>query len=431
MAQGRFFYGWVIVAAMFLVNIGVHATAQFTFGLFVIPMAADLGVSRGLLGLAQSSRMIAAGASGFIVGRMVDRYGARIPLAVASVLAGLSLVGMGFINHIAWMFLLFVILGLSGLGGPGMLLTAVPVAKWFIKKRGLAVGLATSGLAIGGLIFALLHGWLIDSFGWRTAWVVSGISLIVLVVPVGLLLVRREPEDMGLLPDGVQPEESAAASDTAQAKRPATQQEVHWTAKEAMRSPALWKLVAVFMLTGIGTGGFILHRVPFWEDRGIDRTVITYALSVDAIVFGVVVVGAGILLDRFPARVVICTAFVLAISTLIMTQLWRGEVSLYTTFFTNGVAAGTIVVSQVFIWAHFFGRGSLGAIRGITLPMLLLSNALGAPLIGFVFDVTGEYTLAWWGLVVLYGLGFLVMLTITKPVHPSNRTEAVVVKRLA
>jgi sugar phosphate permease len=412
---------------MFLVNMGVHATAQFTFGLFIIPMAADLGVSRGLLGLAQSSRMIAAGASGFIVGRVVDRYGARVPLAVASVVAGLSLVGMGFINHIAWLFLLFVILGLSGLGGPGMLLTAVPVAKWFSKKRGLAVGLSTSGLAIGGLIFALLHGWLIDSFGWRTAWVVSGISMIVLVVPVGLLLVRREPEDMGLLPDGVQPEKSPAVLSTAQAKRPATQLEVYWTATEAMRSATLWKLVAVFMLTGFGTGGFMLHRVPFWEDRGIDRAVITYALSLDAIVFGVVVVGAGILLDRFPARVVVCTAFIIAIFTITLTQLWDGEVSLYTTFFLNGVAAGTILLSQVFIWAHFFGRGSLGAIRGITLPMLLLSTGLGAPLIGWIFDVTGEYTLAWWGLVVLYGLGFLVMLTVTKPVHPSRRTEGMAV----
>jgi MFS family permease len=164
------FYGWVIVAVMWLVNFSTMATGNLSFGLFVIPMGGELGMSRSQLGWAVTARRIAAGASSFIVGRLLDRYGPRVMIPVSGAIIGVALLAVSRADTPWQVIALFSVLGLTGLAAPQNIMTSVPVAKWFRRKRGMALALAVSGVGIGGVFFLPFTQMLLGSVGWRTTW---------------------------------------------------------------------------------------------------------------------------------------------------------------------------------------------------------------------------------------------------------------------
>ena len=147
------FYGWVIVAVMWLVNFSTMATGNLSFGLFVIPMGGDLSMSRSQFGWAVTTRRMAAGLSSYFVGRLLDRYGPRVLIPVSAVLIGIGLMALSRVNAPWQVIVISGVLGMSGLAAPQNIMTSVPVAKWFQRKRGLALALATSGIGTGGRVF--------------------------------------------------------------------------------------------------------------------------------------------------------------------------------------------------------------------------------------------------------------------------------------
>lgn len=385
----KLFYGWAIVAALFVINVGIHATANFVFGLYVIPMGQELGISRSTVGWVLTVRLLAGGVSSYFIGRLLDLRGPRLVIAVSGLVAGLAVMGLGFISTVWQFLLLFAIVGLTGISAPGNLHTSVPVAKWFVRQRGRAMAIATSGLAIGGTIMSVVTDWLITEFGWRTAWTVSGALVILVIVPLALLVLRRQPEDMGLLPDGdVAPPPGAGP-------RPAALRERIWTVREAMRTPVFYVLVAAFMLVGFATGGFLVHRVPHWVELGVDSQVVALALAADSLAFGAAILVAGVLLDRYPARYIAACAIVTQGLTIGGMLIWTSTSYLFLSSTVFGIGAGTSIVVQIFIWAAYYGRSFVGSIRGVVLPTTLVANGLGAPAVGYLYDTTGNYLTAW------------------------------------
>ncbi|MBI4233533.1 MAG: MFS transporter, partial [Chloroflexi bacterium] len=271
----RVFYGWVVVATLCAVNVAIQATGTLNFGLFVLPMGTELGMSRSLIGWAQTARSLAGGVSSFNLGRLLDQHGARFLVAAAALVTGLGLVGLGFIHEVWQLFLLFALVGLVGLSAPGGLLTSVPVAKWFVRQRGRAMSVATVGFGVGAVAFLPITQLLIAGLGWRGAWVVLGIVSTAIIVPLSLLFLRRQPEDMGLAPDG------EATPRTVGAHSP-RQEEPAWTAGEALRTATLWKLTLAFMLVGFGMGGAGVHRIPYWVERGFNPQLVSYSFAADA-----------------------------------------------------------------------------------------------------------------------------------------------------
>ncbi len=202
-ARPRLYYGWVIVVVALVMNIAASPTNAVAFSFFVAPMSDDLGWSRGTLALGLTFRLGVAGVTAPFIGILVDRIGARLLGTAAGAVAGVSLVGLAFVNDLWLYYLLFAISGLSGFGGPaGQLLTTVPVAKWFQAKRGRAMAIATVGMPLGTALYIPLLQAIIDGFDWRLAWVVSGLLVLVLAVPACALLMRKDPESLGLTIDG-------------------------------------------------------------------------------------------------------------------------------------------------------------------------------------------------------------------------------------
>jgi len=408
--RGRLFYGWVIVATLFVVNFATQATGTLNLGLFILPMGEDMGISRSLFGWLTTSRSLAGATSGPFIGHLVDRFGPRLLIPVSALVTGLCLIGMAASHHVWQLFLVFMLIGLVGLSSPsGGLLTSVPVAKWFVRKRGRALSLAALGMGIGAVVFVLITQLLIDTLEWRMAWVVLACISVALAAPSALVFLRRQPEDMGLRPDG-----DAETISRVDAVHLAGDAEAVWTVRQALRTRAFWMLTAWLVLGGFAMGGGV-HRIPYWTEMGFDAGLVALSFSGDAAGATVMILASGFLLDRFPARFVAAGALAGFAGAVVLMLVATSAFHMFASTLLFGLSVGVNMVCQTYIWASYFGRASLGSIRGVTLPATLVASAAGAPVFGYIYDFTGGYELAWQIAAGLYVVAMFVMLGARPP----------------
>ena len=414
----RIYYGWVIVAVMATSRAVTMGMGSLNFGLFIKPMGDHLGIGRASFGWAQTARQTASSATSPVVGWLIDRYGVRVMLPVAVSLTGLSMIGVAHISHTWQLIALFAVMGLVGLSGPGALVTSVPTLKWFVVNRGKAIAFMSLGVPIGAMIFVPLTQYIIDTAGWEMAWIVLGITGMVVVVPLTGIFVRRQPEDMGLLPDGdIEPD--SAESDSCESER--AQIEVSWTVSEAVRTATLWKLVVVFSAVSLATSTVSLHRIASFMDKGLDPTLISFATAFDAVCAGVSTFTFGMLVAYIPARILGATGFMMLAVASVLTIYANNITIVFISMAVFGLGIGGMMFLQNFIWADYFGRESVGSIRGLVNPINLFVGGLGAPVAGYVRDFTGTYDPAWW-----VGVGLMVfaaVLTLATPA-PTKSVES-------
>ena len=405
----RFFYGWVIVGVMAASTAGSMSMATLNFGLFIKPMGDDLGIGRAAFGWAQTARRGAGALSSPVIGPLLDRYGSRLILPVAALMTGLALIGLAHIVHAWQLILLFVIMGLVGMSGPGALATSVPVLKWFVVNRGLALAFMSLGVPVGAMVFVPLTQYLIEAVGWEMAWIILAVIGMSVIVPMTAIFVRRQPEDMGLLPDG---EIKPTPSESDSAGPGATPAEVSWTVSEAVRTSTLWRLVIVFSAASLATGMVDLHRIPAFMDRGLDPTLISLATAFDAVCAGVATFTFGMLVRHIPARILGATGFTMLALASVMTVYANSIPMMFISMAVFGLGIGGMMFLQNFIWADYFGRHSVGGIRGLVNPINLVVGGLGAPAAGYVHDFTGTYDPAWWiGVVLMINAAVLTLFT--------------------
>ena len=414
----KLYYGWVIVAVMAVTGAATMGMATLNFGLFIKPMGDNLGIGRAMFGWAQTARQVGSSATAPLVGGLIDRFGARILLPFAALVTGGAMIGLGHLQHSWQLLLLFGVMGLVGMSGPGALVTSVPVLKWFVRNRGKAVAFMSLGVPVGALTFIPLTQVFIDSFGWRDAWTILAILGMAIIVPLSLALVRRQPEDMGLLPDGAPARFEPHPRGTPRQRAAAAIDETSWTAREAVHSPIFWRLVAIFAVVMLGMGTVGVHRIPSFMDRGLDATFISFATAFDAVSAGVSTFTMAFLVTRFPARILGAAGFTLLAIASILTIYADTLPIMFLSMAIFGMGIGGMMFLQNFLWADYFGRASLGAIRGIVTPVTLLVGGAGAPLAGYVRDITGSYNTIWWVGVGLMILAATVMATTTAPGKP-------------
>ena len=412
--QPRFFYGWLIVIVMGASGAVSMAMGSLNFGLFIKPMGDDLGIGRAAFGWAQTARQGAGALSSPIVGPLLDRFGSRIMLPFAALATGVAMVGLANMQQAWHLVALFSVIGFVGMSGPGALITSVPVLKWFVRDRGRAIAFTSLGIPVGAVLFVPLTQILIDEVGWRMAWVVLAIIGVAVIVPLAAIFVRRQPEDMGLTPDGG----SSARDDTIDEDIDASLDErsapeESWTVHDAVRSSTLWRLVIVFSAVQLASGTVALHRIAAFMDRGLDPTLISFATAFDAVCAGVSTFVFGMLVRRIPARFLGGLGFMMLASASVMT-IWANNLPImFISMAIFGLGIGGMMFLQNFIWADYFGRENVGSIRGLVNPINLVVGGLGAPAAGYVRDITGSYDPAWWAGVALMTFGAL--LTVLTP----------------
>ncbi len=404
-----FFYGWVIVAVMAATGAVSMGMGSLNFGLFIKPMGDELGIGRAAFGWAQTARQGASSATSPLIGWLLDRYGSRVMLPVAALATGGALIGLAYVTSAWHLVVLFVVMGLVGMSGPGALVTTVPVLKWFVRNRGKAVAFVGLGIPVGALLFIPLTQVLINEIGWRGAWIVLAVIGIVVIVPLAAIFVRRQPEDVGLVPDGDTPD---VGKDGDGSGVRAVVDEVSWTVGEAVRTTTLWRLVIVFSMVQLATGTVALHRIAAFMDRGMDPTLISFATAFDAVAAGGSTFLFGMLVRWVPARFLGAFGFSMLAGASVLTIYATNLPIMFVSMWIFGMGIGGMMFLNNFIWADYFGRGSVGGIRGLANPINLVIGGIGAPAAGYVRDWTGSYDPAWWvGVGLMSGAALLIVLT--------------------
>ncbi|MDE2687042.1 MAG: MFS transporter [Chloroflexota bacterium] len=427
------YYGWVIVFVMATAGAVSMAMGSLNFGLFIKPMGDSLGIGRAWFGWAQTVRQIASALTSPAVGILIDRYGSRVMLPVAAIVTAGAMIGLSFMHEavsaivgvgssfgmafasdtVAALFMvaMFTFMGLVGMSGPGALVTSVPVLKWFVRNRGRAISFMALGIPVGAMVFVPLTQTFIDMWGWERAWLMLAIIGASVIAPLAAIFVRRQPEDMGLLPDG-DSMHGPNEEDENKLNSGESADEVSWTVREAMRSPVFWSLVAMFSMVSLATSTVALHRIPDFADRGFDTTLIALATSFDAVCAGAASFTFGILVSRIPVRILGTLGFAFLAIASVMTILAADDVTMFSSMAIFGLGIGGMMFLQNFIWADYFGREHVGAIRGFSMPINLILGAAGAPIAGYVYDATGTYNTVWWvGVALMSSSALLALFT--------------------
>ena len=395
------FYGWYIVAVGFLSHLVCAFHMSSTLSVFLRPLTEDLSVSRGGFSLLRSGEILIGAFVAPFVGPCVDRYGGRWLMAGGALVAG---VGFLLLSQVAAFWQFFVIRWLFvTTGGVFMchMVVAVTLSRWFVKKRGRAIAIAGLGQGISkvGIPFAAaaLFAWV----GWRYTWAIFGAVTLVLVVIPAIVFMRRSPEDMGLKPDGAGetafvPGASTSASHAQNAlKRPLdSSEEVVWRRNQVLRTRTFWLICFMFGMANVGIAGLNLHVFAYVLDSGHSGIVAATVLSIIAATqLGSTLVW-GFVSDRMDIRIVTLIKFLIQAAGVGCAIAGAGVANLYLGFFLYGIGLGGSWVLQEVIWAHYFGRVSLGLVRGLGILVTHGFGAAGAPFFGFLFDATGSYVIS-------------------------------------
>lgn len=384
------FYGWFIVGIAMLSAFLGAGLNNISMGVVLKPLSQDLGWTRTVTSAAIAAGTILGGALAPFFGRLADRLGPRVLLPAGAATVGLLALAASRITE-PWHFYVAYVPAralVETLMGGVVPITAV--ANWFYRKRPRAIGMVVMAIPMGSAALSLFYQYLILRSGWRSTFLILGLLLWVFVVIPGALLLRRQPEDLGLVPDGAEPlalRNSAAAG--AIAREP--QAEYSWRLRDAIRTSTLWLIIASFTLWIVASGGIAFHLAAYLTDVGIGPVLAAGALSLFALAgaFGNFVWGW--LAERIDVRRLSGVTLLLSALAVVLLMAARAPFWAYGVAVLFGVTArGGSVFSQVLL-ARYFGRRSFGAISGVAEPFMKAGLGLGPLLAALAFDFTGNY----------------------------------------
>jgi MFS family permease len=382
---GKIFYGWwIVLVAGIGLFMGYGPIISFTFGVFFKPLNAEFGWSRAQISLAFSLSLLVMSGVFPLIGRLVDRFGARRVIVPSVLLFGLGLISLSFLSAHLWhLYAIYIVLGLVG-GGTAPIPYSNVITHWFDKRRGLALGVTMVGLGLGTFIMPSLAQTLITAVGWRQAYVLLGLMAMVVAIPVVGLFLKETPHMLGLEPDG---EPSHTRTTQADIQREGM------SPHEAWHTGTFWLMVSAFFLVSASVHGCLLHLSPLLTDRGLSPQSAALAASLlgGAVLLGRV--GAGYLLDRFFASAVAVSFFCgAALGFLLLWSEASGSFAFVAAFLV-GLGLGAEGDLIAYLVSRYFGLRAFGEIYGYAFAAFTLGGVVGPLLMGIGFDSTGSYTM--------------------------------------
>jgi MFS family permease len=413
------FYGWYIVGVGFLANVASSFALASTLSIFLKPLTAELGISRGVFSLLRSGEGLIAAGLAPLVGTLVDRFGGRWLMAVGAAIAALGFLLLGYIENFGQFAAVRLTLVTLGDVLMGYMVVNVVVAQWFVQRRGRAFAFTSMGVGFAKVCMPILAAWLLVSLGWRQTWMVFGVLTVALLVLPAILVVRRTPEEMGLRPDGASDPvmDSGASRRTKSKALPPDDSGTVWTRAEAVRTSAFWLLVITFGISSVGVTGLNLHVYSYVTDIGHSPVVAATVMSVIASMqLGSPLVW-GLIAERVDPRIAAMLRFVVQGIGLGVAITTADLFFLYGGFLLYGIGLGGNMVLPDILWANYFGRRSLGKIRGMGLLISQVLAAAGPPFFGFLFDATGGYGLSFAIFCVVLTISAVLSLMLKPPVQ--------------
>jgi predicted MFS family arabinose efflux permease len=379
---------WIVLGAVTLCMLA-GSGLRSVFGVYIKPMEAEFGWGRGALSGAAALSLLLLGAAGPLVGRLADRWGPRRVILVSLLLLGGGSIGASYVQQLWHVYVATGLFMALGAGGVAMTTGTTVTARWFEARRGVAMGIAAGGMSAGQLVVVPLATALTLWFGWRASFLWLGAGLLVLVLPVALWLVRNEPTDRGVRPYGATGPVRTAAQEAAH------QEAQRVGVLEAMRVPSFWLLMATFFVCGYTSNGMVLtHFMPHALEHNFSELQASTALGVMGAMNVLGTIGSGWICDRFGRRGPLAFYyFVRGLSLLFLLYVWNAP-SLHLWAAVFGLNYISTVPPTTTLTANIFGRYSVGELSGWIFFSHQVGAALGAALAGWIYELTGAYTIA-------------------------------------
>ena len=417
-SKPKFFYGWYIVGTGFLTNIASAFALASTLSIFLKPLTAELGISRGVFSLLRSGEGIIGALSAPFVGTLVDRHGGRWLIAIGTAIVAAGYFVLGHVDTFTQFALVRLSLVTLGDAMMGSMVVNIVIAQWFLRRRGRAFAISSMGVGFAKVCMPIVAASLIVWFGWRQTWVVFGLVTLVLGVVPALLFIRRSPEEMGLLPDGSEEPVASRVKQDRAATDATTNQDLEWTRGEAMRTRTFWLLVITFGIASVGVTGLNLHVYPYVTDLGHPPLVAATVMSVIASMQLFSPLAWGFFAEHVDVRIAAMLRFVIQGIGLGLAMLTPSLFCLYAGFFLYGIGLGGNMVLPEVLWANYFGRRSLGKVRGLGLLISQVMAAAGPPFFGFLFDITNGYGLSF----AIFGCALFTSAVLSLMLRPPTKT---------
>ena len=376
------FYGWYVVGAVVAIAFVAWGVNLYNLGVFLYALQVDRGWSRAALAGGAALFSLVSGLTGLAAGRFVDRHGPRAVLLVGGLTTGIAMLGLGQVQAVWQVYLCDALLAV-GFGCTHIVVLSALIARWFVRRRALALSLALTGAPIGGLVLVPLSTTLIARFDIPTAATTLAGLAWGIVLPAAILVVRNGPADLGLWPDG----EPAAPE-----HHPVALEGVAWTARAALRTTTWWTITLAFSLTLLGQVAYLIHQVSFLSPRlGLPGAGLAVGATATAGLLGRFLLGS--VGDRLPKRWLACGCCLLQGTAVIAAVQSDSPPLLYATAAAFGLTTGIVVALHPLMLAERFGLRSHGAVYGPAYLATQLGGAVGTLLVGMLADLNASYSL--------------------------------------
>jgi len=367
---------WVVVGVLFLAQ-AVAMGVRSTIGLLIRPWEIEFGWERAAISLTASVGFVVYGLTQALSGRWADRTGPRVIFAAALAVLGVGTAAVGTIVTLWQAYLVFGVLIMVGVGGASSPTSAVAVARWFSRRRGLAIGIVSGGSAAGQFVLLPVMAALVQVLGWRTAFVGLGVGILVVALPVVLLFLKDEPTGGA---------ERRAVASVGDAKP--------LPVVELGRHANFWWLALSFFVCGVTTAGLIdTHLIPYAQDHHISPVTAAAAFGVLSLVNMVFTMLSGAVGDRFGYKWLLGWIYAGRAATLIFLIFARDPVLLFVFAVVFGIVDFSTVAPTTALSTILFGRRSAGTVYGLVALSHQIGSAAGSYAGGIIHDLTGSYTL--------------------------------------
>jgi MFS family permease len=409
----RLYYGWVLVVTLGITETISWGILHYAFTVYLGPMEADLGWTRGDMAGAYSLSLLVAGVAAIPVGRWLDRFGPRLLMTLGSIFGSVLVLAWSRVADLTQLYLVWFGIGLCmsvTLYDPAF----ATVTKWFDRHRVRALTAVTLMAGFASTIFIPLAGWLVQTHGWRQSLVILAVILAVGTIAPHALLLRRRPEDLGLQPDG------EARVDQPQAQRTA---QPSMGVGEAVRDPSFRWVVTAYSLTTLATAAVAVHMVPYMLDRGYDLTFAAAAVGL----IGAMQVVARVIMAPFGDRTAPRTLAVLTLAllpvALMMLLLVPSTFGIFAFVVLFGAARGSATLTRPALLANLYGALQFASIAGVLGFALSLAYAFAPAATGVAYDRLGTYEPIFWVMTGVSAVAVLAILPLRSgPKQP--RTQA-------
>jgi MFS family permease len=398
----RVFYGWYVVAAVFVITTTTSGLTFYNLSILLAAFVAERGFPVGLASSATATFFIAGGIGGVIAGRLVDRIDARAVIASGAALGALALGSVGQLQEVWQLFAFHVVFGLAH-GASGLVSVTTVIARWFNVRRSLAFSIGSTGLSFGGIIIAPVVALAIERHGLAGAAPWMALAIFLGIVPVTLLVLRPSPQAMGLQPDGL------SGADLAQSPpQPST------SFREARRSAYFFAVSAAYLFLLGAQVGAIAHLYRLASTRtGAETAALALAVLATSSTIGRLI-GGGLLL-KVPARAFALVLMAMQAAGLACLALAQSKASIIGATVLFGCTMGNSLMMHPLLLAERFGVRDYGRIYSTSQMVTVLGVASCPALIGVLYEASGGYAVPFFLVAALTLVGFAILAIFSGP----------------